>query len=67
MGTVYLQVMRRIREKGISFKEDERSRVTKLLATRLAPPKKKDLEDRLNVLLSFRDATSGVGGGKSEL
>lgn len=66
MGTVYLQIMKRIREKGISFKEDERNRVSKLLSTKLTPQKKKELEDRLNVLLSFRDATTG-NSDKSEL
>lgn len=53
--------MKRIREKGISFKEDERNRVNKLLATKLTVPKQKELEDRLNVLLSFRDITSSQG------
>lgn len=66
-ATVYLQIMKRIREKGISFKDDEKVRVSKLLSTtKLTPQKKKELEDRLNVLLSFRDATSG-SGEKSEL
>lgn len=59
--------MKQIREKGISFKDDEKVRVSKLLSTtKLTPQKKKELEDRLNVLLSFRDATSG-SGEKSEL
>lgn len=61
MANVYVQIMKRIREKGISFKEDERNRVNKLLATKLTVPKQKELEDRLNVLLSFRDITSSQG------
>lgn len=61
MANVYVQIMKRIREKGISFKEDERNRVNKLLATKLTVPKQKELEDQLNVLLSFRDITSSQG------
>lgn len=41
----------------MSFREDEKARVAKLLTTKLAPTKKKELEDRLNVILSFRDIT----------
>lgn len=67
MATVYLQIMKKIREKGISFKDDERSRVSKILATKLTPQKKRELADRLNVLLSFRDVTSSGSGDKSEL
>lgn len=67
MATVYLQIMKKIREKGISFKDDERSRVSKILATKLTPQKKRELEDRLNVLLSFRDVTGSGSGDKSEL
>lgn len=61
MANVYVQIMKRIREKGISFKEEERNRVNKLLATKLTISKHKELEDRLNVLLSFRDVTSSQG------
>lgn len=60
-GLVYLQIIKRIREKGVSFKEDERIRVTKLLGTKITPQKKKELEDRLNILLSFRDVSEEQG------
>lgn len=56
--------MKRIREKGISFKDEERNRVTKLLSTKLSSQKKKELEDRLNVLLSFRDVSSSTKEGE---
>lgn len=65
-AAVYVQVMKRIREKGISFKEEERTRVKKLLATKLTPQKKKELENRLNILISFRD-TSHSSSEKEEL
>lgn len=59
MGAVYVQIMKRIREKGISFQDDERNRVTKLLTTsKLSDQKKKDLNDRLNILLSFSDRSN---------
>lgn len=68
MGHVYLQIMNKIREKGISFKDDEKSRVGKLLktASKLTPQKKRELEDRLNVLLSFRDITLSSSESSSE-
>ena len=59
MGAVYVQIMKRIREKGISLQDDERNRVTKLLTTsKLSDQKKKDLNDRLNILLSFSDRSN---------
>lgn len=41
----------------MSFREEEKARVNKLLATKITKEKKKELGDRLNVILSFRDTT----------
>eukprot|EP00811_Abedinium_folium_P007918 NODE_17307_length_950_cov_6.518834.p1 GENE.NODE_17307_length_950_cov_6.518834~~NODE_17307_length_950_cov_6.518834.p1 ORF type:complete len:283 (-),score=74.22 NODE_17307_length_950_cov_6.518834:101-844(-) len=52
---MYVKILERLQSKGISYIEDERARVTKLIAGKVTPAKKEELQDKLKVLAVFAE------------
>lgn len=53
-GKIYKTVMQRIIDKGDEFVGTENKRVKKLLNGKVSNDKKKELENRLNILQTFQ-------------
>ncbi|XP_041972590.1 endoplasmic reticulum resident protein 29 [Aricia agestis] len=64
-GKIYKMIMEKIIEKGNDFIKTENERVQKLLNTKISDAKKKELENRINILQSFQ--FSDKRKGKEEL
>lgn len=59
-GTLYVAIMKKIKEKGDTFPSDETKRVKTLLTKKITDEKKAAFEARLNILAAFRFAAENV-------
>eukprot|EP00112_Aurelia_sp_Birch-Aquarium-sp1_P025034 Seg814.4 transcript_id=Seg814.4/GoldUCD/mRNA.D3Y31 product="Endoplasmic reticulum resident protein 29" protein_id=Seg814.4/GoldUCD/D3Y31 len=57
-GKKYVNVMKKIKEKGLMYIEDEIRRITKMIAEKITEKKKKSFESKLNILASFQFAAN---------
>lgn len=63
-ANVYVTIMKKVQEKGISFVQAERQRVKQLLTGKIIDAKKKELNLRLNILKAFEVSNEQI---KTEL
>ena len=57
-GKKYVSIMKKIKEKGLVYIEDEIKRITKMMAEKITEKKKKLFESKLNILASFQFAAN---------
>ncbi|CAH0595127.1 unnamed protein product [Chrysodeixis includens] len=66
-GKIYKTVMEKILEKGEEFIQTEHERVKKLLSGKVSDEKKKELGNRVNILLTFQLYDKQAKPGKEDL